>query len=141
MPLKIFNAVFFIIFLGFAYVNLNDPDAWLWVGIYMAAAICCGMAVFKRFYPKLYLIICAFYFVYAGIIFFYKDGVWDWIVKYHTPGITETMKAEKPWIESTREFFGLLIAAGALLINFFAAGRVKGKKSALPGRSAEQTFK
>jgi hypothetical protein len=29
------------------------------------------------------------------------------------------MKAEKPWIEETREFFGLLILIGVLLIDLF----------------------
>jgi hypothetical protein len=31
------------------------------------------------------------------------------------------MKAEKPWIEKTREFFGLLIITGALIIDYAAA--------------------
>jgi hypothetical protein len=31
------------------------------------------------------------------------------------------MQATKPYIEKTREFFGLLIIAGALLINYFVA--------------------
>jgi hypothetical protein len=34
----------------------------------------------------------------------------------------ETMQAEKPWIEKTREFFGLLIVVAALAIDYFAAG-------------------
>jgi hypothetical protein len=33
----------------------------------------------------------------------------------------ETMQATKPYIEKTREFFGLLIVSGALAINYFAA--------------------
>jgi hypothetical protein len=40
-------------------------------------------------------------------------------MKYRAPSITATMQATKPWIEKTREFFGLLIVAGALLINYF----------------------
>ena len=35
--------------------------------------------------------------------------------------IAETMKAEKPWIEETREFFGLVILIVVLLIDFFYA--------------------
>jgi hypothetical protein len=58
--------------------------------------------------------------VYAVILFFSKDGVRDWIVKYRRPSIVETMQAEKPYIEKTREFFGLLIVAGALVIDYFA---------------------
>ncbi|NCD68436.1 transmembrane 220 family protein [Mucilaginibacter agri] len=120
MVLIILNVIFCLAFLAFAYVNLNDIDAWLWVSIYVAAAACCGLVVFKLYYPMVYLGLCAFYLIYAAILFFAKDGVRDWIVKYNKPSIVETMQAEKPYIEKTREFFGLLIITGALLINYFA---------------------
>lgn len=106
-------------FVMFAYVNLNDTDSWLWVPIYMVAAICCGLAVFGYFYPYIYLAAMAFYLIYAIRLFFAKDGVRDWIVKYKNPSIVETMQATKPYIEKTREFFGLLIITGALAINYF----------------------
>lgn len=124
MFLMILNVIFLIAFVGFAWVNLNDPDAFLWVSIYMVAAIGCGLAIFKLYYPLAYLLVMAFYLIYAGWIFFSKDGVRDWIVKYKKPSIVETMQAEKPWIEKTREFFGLLIITGALAINYFAAGGI-----------------
>lgn len=117
----IINIIFCIAFLGFAYVNLNDNDSWLWVPIYLFAALCCGAAAFGHFYPVAYLVAIAFYLVYAIGLFFAKDGVKDWIVKYRAQNIVETMQATKPWIEKTREFFGLLIISGALLINYFLA--------------------
>ena len=119
MILIILNIIFCISFLAFAYVNLNDVDAVLWVTIYMVAAVCCGLAAYGLYYPLIYLAAIAFYLVYAVILFFGKDGVRDWIVKYKRPSIVETMQAEKPYIEKTREFFGLLIAAGALTIDYF----------------------
>lgn len=121
MFLLILNIIFCIAFVGFAWVNLNDSDAWLWVSIYMAAAVCCGMAAFGRYYPAIYMALCGFYLAYAAILFFAKDGVRDWIVKYNKPSIVESMQATKPYIEKTREFFGLLIITGALLINYFVA--------------------
>ncbi|WP_299290529.1 transmembrane 220 family protein [uncultured Mucilaginibacter sp.] len=120
MFLIILNAIFCLAFLSFAYVNLNDSDAWLWVSIYLAVTVCCGLFVFKLYYPKIYLSLIAFYLIYAIILFFGKDGVLDWITKYKTPSIVETMQAEKPYIEKTREFFGLLIITGALTIDYFA---------------------
>jgi uncharacterized membrane protein YfcA len=119
MILIILNIIFCIAFLAFAYVNLNDIDAPLWVTIYMVAAICCGLAAYGLYYPTIYLIAIAFYLVYAVILFFAKDGVRDWIIKYKRPSIVETMQAEKPYIEKTREFFGLLIITGALAIDYF----------------------
>ncbi len=119
MGLSILNGFFCISFVLFAYVNLNDKDSWLWVPIYMVAAICCGLAVFKYYYPLIYLVAIAFYLIYAIQLFFAKDGVRDWIVVYKKPSIVESMQATKPYIEKTREFFGLLIISGALAINYF----------------------
>jgi len=61
------------------------------------------------------------YFAYAIFLFFTIDGVWDWITKHNAEDIAATMKAEKPWIEVAREFFGLMILITVLLINFFYA--------------------
>lgn len=119
MLLIILNILFFISFMGFAWVNLNDKDAWLWVSIYVAAALCCGLAAFHRYYPWVYIFLMGFYLAYAVVLFFAKDGVRDWIVKYNKPSIVETMQATKPYIEKTREFFGLLIITAALLLNYF----------------------
>ena len=121
MILTIVNIIFCIAFIGFAYVNVNDKDAWLWVSIYLVAAVLCGLATFQKFYPEVYLPVIAFYLVYAVILFFARDGVRDWIFKYNRQSIVESMKATKPYIEKTREFFGLLIVAGALALNYFAA--------------------
>jgi hypothetical protein len=121
MLLSILNSIFCIAFLAFAYLNLNDVDPWLWVPIYLAASICCGFAIFNKFYPNVYLGAISFYLVYAVILFFSKDGVRDWITKYKSPSLVESMQATKPYIEKTREFFGLLIISGALAINYFVA--------------------
>lgn len=124
MLLLILNSIFCLSFLAFAWVNLNDSDSWFWVPIYMAASILCGLAGFQFFYPLAYLVLIAFYLIYALILFFGKDGVRDWITKYHTPSITESMKATKPYIEKTREFFGLLIISAALALNYFMSGGI-----------------
>jgi hypothetical protein len=125
MFLCILNGFFCIAFVLFAYVNLNDNDSWLWVPIYLVAAICCGLAAFHLYYPIIYLIAIAFYLIYAIRLFFEKDGVRDWIIKYKQPSIVESMQATKPYIEKTREFFGLLIISGALAINYFAVNNIQ----------------
>lgn len=120
MVLIILNVIFCLSFLLFAWFNLNDNDSWLWIPIYLAAAVCCGLAAYGLFFPVAYLSLSAFYLIYAVILFFSKDGVLDWVVKYKQPSITESMQATKPYIEKTREFFGLLIITAALTINYFA---------------------
>lgn len=116
--------IFCLSFIVFAWFNVNDSDYWLWVPIYMAASILCGLASFGMYYPMGYLFLIAFYLIYALILFFAKDGVRDWITKYNSPSITESMQAKKPYIEKTREFFGLLIIAAALGLNYFVSGGI-----------------
>jgi hypothetical protein len=121
MALLILNVIFFFSFAVFTYLNFNDIDAWLWVPIYASATICCGLVAFDKFYPMIYLGLIAFYLIYAIILFFAKDGVRDWVMKYKKPSLVESMQATKPYIENTREFFGLLIIAAALMIDYLAA--------------------
>lgn len=124
MVFIVLNIIFCLSFVVFAWFNLNDHDYWLWVPIYMVASILCGAAAFGLYYPIGYLFLIAFYLIYAFILFFAKDGVRDWIVKYKRPSIAESMQAKKPYIEKTREFFGLLIISAALAINYFISGGI-----------------
>lgn len=118
MLFSIFNIILFLVFTVFAYLNLNDKDSWLWVSIYMIAAVLCLLTVFKIHYPILNLIMIFFYISYALSLFFSKDGVWDWLTKYKKESLVQSMQATKPYIEKTREFFGLLIISAALLMNY-----------------------
>jgi Transmembrane family 220, helix len=119
--LLVLNIIFCLAFAVFAYLNLNDVDPWLWVPIYMSASICCALAVFENYYPMVYILLVLFYLAYAGYLFFAKDGVRDWLTKYKKESLVQEMQATKPYIEQTREFFGLLIITGALVIDYLAA--------------------
>ena len=121
--MRIFNLIFCVLFVLFAALQYNDPDPYIWIPIYMYAAILCWLAFRGRYYPAAYLAGIGLYFAYAVYLFFTKDGVLDWITQHHAANITETMEAEKPWIEDTREFFGLLILIVVLLIDY-----MKGRK-------------
>jgi len=45
-------------------------------------------------------------------------GVVNWFAEHDAENIVQTMKATKPWIEETREFFGLLILIVVFGINY-----------------------
>ena len=120
MLLVILNIFFFLSFTVFAYFNLNDKDAPVWVSIYMLAAITCLLSAFKIYFSLVCLVLISFYLLYAVVLFFSTDGVRDWAFKYNRPSLAESMQATKPYIEKTREFFGLLIISAALAINYFA---------------------
>lgn len=116
----VINTIFFVSFAGFAYVNLNDNDSWLWVPIYMVASFLSGLAALQIYFPSIYLVVIGFYCLYAIKLFFVQDGVLDWLTKYKKQSIVSSMQARKPYIEKTREFFGLLIISAALIMNYFA---------------------
>ncbi len=125
MALRIFNYVFAFLFLVSAALQYNDPDPYLWMPIYLYGAVLCFLAARGKFHPKAYLAGIGLYAVYAIYLFTTRDGVLDWMNEHNSENIAQTMKAAKPWIEDTREFFGLLIQIAAFLINFIASRRMR----------------
>lgn len=125
--MKLFNLIFFILFLLFAALQYNDPDPYIWIPIYVYAASLCMLAYQNKWYPKAYLYGMLIYAAYAIYLFFTKDGVLDWVFEHNAESLVNSMKAEKPWIEDSREFGGLLILIIVLLVNY-----IKARKKALP---------
>ncbi len=123
--MKVFNLIFCLLFVFSAALQYNDSDPYLWIPIYMYGALLCWLAFSNKYYPKAYLIGIFIYLAYAIYLFFAKDGVLDWVNKHNAEDIASTMKAEKPWIEETREFFGLIILILVLTINFFYSKKRK----------------
>ena len=121
--MKAFNILFCLLFVFSAVLQYNDPDPYIWVPIYMYGAVLCWLAFRNKYYPKAYLVGIIIYAVYAIGLFFWKNGVLEWATEHNAEDIAATMKAEKPWIEETREFFGLLLLIIALVINYIYAKR------------------
>ena len=128
--MKIFNLLFCLLFILSAALQYNDPDPYVWIPIYGYGAVFCWMAFRGNYYPGACLVGILGYAVYAAYLFFAEDGVLDWINKHEAENIAQTMKATKPWIEETREFFGLVILIFVLGINYWYAK----KRSSLPVR-------
>jgi len=119
--MKFFNIFFCIVFIVFAGLQYNDPDPYIWVPIYLYTAVLCYFAARKHYYTKAFLFGILVYTLYAVYKIFDTNGLIDWIQKHHAENIAETMKAEQPWIEESREFFGLIILIAVLGINYFVA--------------------
>ena len=119
--MKGFNISFCLIFIVFAALQYNDPDPYLWVPLYLYAAVLCWLAARGRHYIKAYLLGIAVYGGYAVYKIFDPNGLLDWLKLHNAENIAESMKAEHPWIEESREFFGLLILIVVLSVNCFAA--------------------
>ena len=123
--MKVFNIIFSVLFVISAVLQYNDPDPYLWIPLYLYGAWLCFKAFRNQFDIKLYWIGLAVYLSYAVFLFFDKTGVLSWAFEHDAENIAQSMKAAKPWIEETREFFGLLILVGALLTNMIRNGQLK----------------
>jgi hypothetical protein len=105
------------IFILFAAVQYNDPDPWMWIALYLYGATLCYLAFRRRSYHTLNFLGIGIYTVYAFYLFFSNAGVLSWINDHQAENIAQSMQATKPWIEKTREFFGLLILLLILTVN------------------------
>ncbi|MEO6721893.1 MAG: transmembrane 220 family protein, partial [Ferruginibacter sp.] len=99
--MKYFNILFIGLFIVAAALQYNDPDPWLWMPIYLYAAVLCFLAVKKKYNSKLYIIGLIFYGCYAAYLLIDKTGVLNWANEHQAESIVHTMKATKPWIEET----------------------------------------
>lgn len=123
--MKAFNITFMIVFVIFAALQYNDPDPYIWMPIYLFAAFLCYKALNKQYSRGLYIAGLLVYGMYAVYLLFDKTGVVDWAEAHHAESIVQTMKAEKPWIEETREFGGLLITMIVLVSNMIWLSKKK----------------
>ncbi len=125
--MKFFNLLFFVLFLLFAALQYNDPDPYLWVPIYLYAAGICWLAFRNKYYTAALWTGIILFGGYAIYLIFAEDGVLDWIQKHNEENIAASMQADKPWIEETREFFGLMIIVAVLAIDLVYITRKKNK--------------
>ena len=127
--MKIFNLIFCFIFIVFGALQYNDPDPYLWIPIYLFAAFLCWKASKGVFHPMITLTSIAFFTLYAIYKVFDQNGLIDWVNIHHAENIAETMKAEKPWVEESREFFGLVIIISVLVTNYFYGRKISESKN------------
>ncbi|MFN7115478.1 MAG: transmembrane 220 family protein [Saprospiraceae bacterium] len=119
--MKNLNIILAILFLLFAIVQYNDPDPFVWIAIYGIVAVVCALAAFKKYYIWLILLGLAISAVEATTTI---PGFIEWI-RLGMPNIAETMKAEKPYIEYTRELLGLVLCVGTLIFQYIQARKLK----------------
>ena len=104
--MRILNFFICLIFLLFAGWQYNDPDPYIWIPIYGFVALEYGLAAFDRHLP--YRVLLAGLVLLTIFMLTYIPDLIDWI-RMGEPSIVETMKAERPWIELTREGLGLML--------------------------------
>ncbi len=112
--MKVVNLVLAVMFLLFAFVQINDPDPLLWILIYGAMAAVCVMAAFRYFIKPLLWVLLAGFIVYMAILI---PGMQEWMAQ-PDKGVLfdEGMKMQHLYIEESREFLGLLICVIVLIL-------------------------
>jgi Transmembrane family 220, helix len=119
--MKIINFLLAILFLVFAFVQVNDPDPLLWILIYGNMAILCILAMFRMHFKSWLIATGVLYLIYSSILF---PGALEW---FQSPDksllFDDLAKMQNLYIEETREFLGLLICISVLLFHLLKASR------------------
>jgi hypothetical protein len=123
--MKILNSFFCFLFIISAGLQYNDADPYLWIPIYLTGASISFFAIRNTYFPRLSLFLIALFTGYCVFLFFSKNGVLTWLFEHQLENIAVGMKASTPWIENTREFFGLIILSSVILFNYLAHKKMK----------------
>ncbi len=119
--MRILNFVLAVMFLLFAFVQINDPDPVLWILIYGGMAVLCVMAIFEV-YPK--KVIIGILVLFIGYSLVYIPGTLEWLRNDNKEMLFDDLaKMQFPYIEETREFMGLLICIIVLFFHLYRARR------------------
>jgi hypothetical protein len=119
--MKIVNLVLAVMFLVFAFVQINDPDPFHWILIYGAMAVICVMAAF-RYYPRVFMIVMLIIYVAYSLVFL--GGVKIWLTQPDKAALFDDVaKMQNLYIEESREFLGLWICIFVLIMQLILSRR------------------
>ena len=108
---KIANYLLAVVFIVFAWLQVNDSDPRGWMLLYFYVAAVCLFAAYKR--KNKYVIIAGVAVCLIWMGFLFPEFI-NW-VKIGMPNIAGQMKAATPYIEYTREFLGLSLCLVVLV--------------------------
>lgn len=121
--MKYLNIFFALMFMAFAFLQVNDPDPVLWIIIYGAMAVVSVMAIFESYNRKVLIVLAVFF---VGYCIFLLPGVSEWLRQNNLSVLfDEGMKMQHLYVEEAREFLGLVICLLVLATYIFRAFRQK----------------
>jgi hypothetical protein len=124
--MKVLNLLLAVLFVLFAFVQINDPDPVLWILIYGLMAVACILAAFGHYYTKVLVGLLILYTAYSLV---FVSGVLEWMRSDDKSMLFDDIaKMQYPYIEESREFLGLLICILVLVMHLVAA-RVRPRKA------------
>lgn len=94
-----------------AAVQYNDPDPVLWIGLYGAGSLLLALAAlgWRSRWATLAVLVA-----YAAVGITVLPGFVEWLLHHPGSDLTAPMSADRPHIEASREFVGLVIAAACV---------------------------
>lgn len=121
--MRVINFLLALMFLVFAFLQVNDPDPALWILIYGAMSVVCMMAIFESYNRKLLVALMMLFSVYC---YFLWPGISEWLRQEDKSVLfDDVMKMEHLYIEESREFLGLIISMVVVLFYIIRSYRSK----------------
>src|SRR5690606_35064919 len=115
---SIFFGIWVLLIVVGALVQINDPDPWIWVSIYLFAAFLSGYVALGH-YPLIPLSIVAVLCL-GGSLYYFPPSVSEWIAQEWAQ---QDLTMKTMAMEEARESLGLLLIAIVLGIAWFAGWR------------------
>lgn len=109
---KIINLILFLLFAIFALLQLNDLDGELWFSIYLIVSLLCLYNTFKAIPKSILILSIIALMTYSA---FHFSLFIDYLNTENKEEIFGEMVYDKPYLEGTREFIGLLLAAFGIM--------------------------
>lgn len=114
--MKLVSSSLVLLFLVFALVQINDPDPFFWIAVYLMMASIAAATFFEKmnfFIPLIAMVVCVFLMIDVW------PGTMQWLDSPDRRLIFDDIaKMQNIYIEEAREFFGLLICCAACLYFF-----------------------
>lgn len=121
--MRVINFLLALMFLVFAFLQVNDPDPALWILIYGAMSVVCMMAIFESYNRKLLVALIMLFGVYC---YFLWPGISEWLRQEDKSVLfDDVMKMEHLYIEESREFLGLIMSMVVVLFYIIRSYRSK----------------
>lgn len=121
--MRVFNFLLALMFLVFAFLQVNDPDPAIWILMYGAMSVVCVIAIFESYNRKLLVALMMLFSVYC---YFLWPGVSEWLQQEDRSVLfDDVMKMDHSYIEKSREFLGLVISIVVVLFYIIRSYRSK----------------
>ena len=104
--------MFFSFLLAYvAWLQLNDPDPFFWVTLYLICASIPLFSLFKNSHKYLSILtVIATIFCFIALVLTYQGMLEYLLLHINNESLVNDMSPDKPYIEEGREFIGTLMA-------------------------------